>query len=159
MFCPKYIFVYILIAISFIFMGLYVWRRIYGMECYVKILEKKVANLKKENKDLNGLLCSDKGNCSLDESDIIMNSIFMCDKPNTPTPISKASATEIVHISDAKDDVKESVQPATPATPAMPTTPAKQATSAPHTSPVSQPVTQSSTQPTPLALVHIIARS
>jgi hypothetical protein len=120
MFCPKYIFVYVLMAVSLIFMGLYVWRRIYGMECYVQILEKKVANLKKENKDLNSLLSCDNGKCSMEEADMIMNSIFMCPKDCKDSKCKESpDKTEIVSVTDVKD-LKDTPKPSKPSVPATP---------------------------------------
>ena len=47
--------IYMLITLVFVFGLSYVWRKIYSIECYNQILEKKIVNLKKENKDLQDL--------------------------------------------------------------------------------------------------------
>ena len=59
-------------------MMLYVWRRVYGMETYISILEKKIVNLKKENKELQNMLGGDNDSSqNMEDADIIMNKIFM----------------------------------------------------------------------------------
>jgi hypothetical protein len=52
---------------------LYIWRRIYGLECYTQILEKKIINLKKENRQLQE---THNSFASDSDADIIMNKIF-----------------------------------------------------------------------------------
>jgi hypothetical protein len=60
---------------------LYIWRRIYGLECYTQILEKKIINLKKENKQLQENHCNFASDC---DAEIIMNKIFSTG-PTDPT--------------------------------------------------------------------------
>jgi hypothetical protein len=93
-----------------VFIGLYIWRRINCIQCYAQILEKKVVNLKKENKELHGLLSCDKdGKCSMKEADILMNNIFMDDV----TSVKKNCTTEIVKVTDVPKPVDVAVtQPA-----------------------------------------------
>jgi hypothetical protein len=56
---------------------LYAWRRIYGLNCLIKILEKKLSNVQKENKELRNILNGEPpSNDKLNEADIIMNQIF-----------------------------------------------------------------------------------
>lgn len=66
---------YFLMVLAFMFLLLYVWRRIYGLEAYSQILEKKLINLRKENKELHGML-NDTRDCSLNEADALLNEIF-----------------------------------------------------------------------------------
>ncbi len=61
--------------LAFMFLLLYVWRRIYGLEAYSIILEKKLINLRKENKELQGML-NDTRDCSFNEADALLNEIF-----------------------------------------------------------------------------------
>jgi hypothetical protein len=122
MFCPKYILFYVFVFVSILFFGLYVWRRIYGMECYTQILEKKVANLKKENKELHCMLSCDKdGKCSVEEADVIMNKIFMQEaKPAKESPKAVEAAkdsTHIVKITNVAPPTKE--DPKVPSAPSV----------------------------------------
>lgn len=71
--CTKSVLAYGLFGLVLLFLMLYVWRRIYGLECYTQILEKKLANLKKENKQLQTL---HNKPLMQEEADIIMNKIF-----------------------------------------------------------------------------------
>lgn len=63
-----------LLIVTLIFAGFYLWRRFVALECYIQVLEKKVSNLKKENKDLYGLV--NTNDTGFKESDILMNKIF-----------------------------------------------------------------------------------
>jgi hypothetical protein len=66
-------------------------------------LEKKVVNLKKENKELHSMISCDKGGkCTMKEADILMNKIFMDIEK-------KDSATEIVKVTDMPTAVTSSV--------------------------------------------------
>lgn len=66
---------YIFLIMLAIFGLFYIWRRIYGLENYSKILEKKISNLKKENKELQELLSGNDAT-SIEDADTIMNKIF-----------------------------------------------------------------------------------
>lgn len=69
----------------FSIISLIIYRKFVGMETYTKILEKRIANLKKENTQLHKLVnSSDMSNVSFDEANIIMNKIFECDMQNIP---------------------------------------------------------------------------
>jgi hypothetical protein len=82
----------LLIAIT-ILIGIYIWRRIYILENYTNILEKKIANLKKENKELHELLqCSTSDKCSFEQADILKNQIFNVEN-------SKNDNSEVINIS------------------------------------------------------------
>lgn len=76
MFCNKSILVYFLAVLAVVFMMLYAWRRIYGLNCVVQILEKKLSNVQKENKELRGVLNEEKAPVNANEAEIIMNKIF-----------------------------------------------------------------------------------
>lgn len=74
------------------------------LESYTNILEKKVSNLKKENKELQELL-QDGGehSCSFEQADKIMNKIFNIDNPKIDEP-------EVINISVAtikKNDTRD----------------------------------------------------
>jgi hypothetical protein len=88
-----------LITLVFVFALLYVWRKIYSIECYNQILEKKIMNLKKENKDLQDLLQCNSSGCTINDADIIMENIFSekCVK-NTPTKKPTSKTTEIINV-------------------------------------------------------------
>lgn len=82
----------LLIAIT-ILIGIYIWRRIYILENYTNILEKKIINLKKENKELHELLqCSNSDKCSFEQADILKNQIFNVEN-------SKNDDSEVINIS------------------------------------------------------------
>ncbi len=51
------------------------------LESYTNILEKKVNNLKKENKELQEILHNGNDSCSFEKADTIMNQIFNLEKP------------------------------------------------------------------------------
>jgi hypothetical protein len=105
MFSSRNVFVYIILIISIIFLGLYILRRINCIKCYADILEKKVINLKKENKELHSMISCDKaGKCTMKDADILMNKIFMDIEK-------KDSATEIVKVTDIPKVVTPSVTP------------------------------------------------
>lgn len=106
MFCNKSILVYFLAVLAVVFMMLYAWRRIYGLNCLVHILEKKLSNVQKENKELRSILNGDKPdakNASAKEADFIMNSIFddkcciggTCTVPKKPHVKQSSDATQI----------------------------------------------------------------
>lgn len=88
--------VYFLLMLAVVFMMLYAWRRIYGLNCMVQILERKLSNTQKENKELRGALNREKdvgcdlANCKK-EADIIMNKIFN----DTPKKKAVKHTTEI----------------------------------------------------------------
>jgi hypothetical protein len=81
MFCRgKTILLYMFITFITLLFMIYIWRRIYTLECYSQILQKKLSNARKENKELQSLIKSNNINtCSLDEAEVIMNKIFMDD--------------------------------------------------------------------------------
>lgn len=104
----------------------YIWRRIYGLESYSKILEKKISNLKKENKELQELLNgSDK--TTFEDADIIMNKIFnvnacdiindkccvgdneVCFTKNIPTSVKISVSSDTSEVDD-KDDTEITIQ-------------------------------------------------
>lgn len=91
--------IYMLITLVFVFGLLYVWRKIYSIECYNQILEKKMMNLKKENKDLQDLLQCNSSGCTINDADIIMENIFTekCVK-NTPNKTKTSKTTEIINM-------------------------------------------------------------
>lgn len=66
--------IFVLFILLVVLTAFYVWRRISNMESYVKILEKKVNTLKKDNKELRELLYTDESDAN--DADIIMNKIF-----------------------------------------------------------------------------------
>ncbi len=71
--CTKSVLLYAIFSIVIMFLMLYIWRRIYGLECYTQILEKKIMNLKKENRQLQ----ETQNNFAPDsDAEIIMNNIF-----------------------------------------------------------------------------------
>lgn len=88
-----------LITLVFVFGLLYVWRKIYSIECYNQILEKKMMNLKKENKDLQDLLQCNSSGCTINDADIIMENIFTekCVK-TTPAKTKTSKTTEIINM-------------------------------------------------------------
>jgi hypothetical protein len=88
-----------LITLVFVFGLLYVWRKIYSIECYNQILEKKIMNLKKENKDLQDLLQCNSSGCTINDADIIMENIFSekCVK-NIPAKTKTPKSTEIINM-------------------------------------------------------------
>jgi len=90
--------IYLLFIMSVVFGVFYIWRRIYGLECYSKILEKKITNLKKENKELQEML---NGSCktSFEDADIIMNKIFNVEYDNKVN--SESSQTTIHDVQEA----------------------------------------------------------
>lgn len=138
MFCSKNIFVYSILIMSILFLGLYIWRRISCVRCYAEILEKKVVNLKKENKELHNMLsCNKDGKCSvknMKEADELMSKIFM-DSPNTEivnvTNVSKESdvlneiIADVVGKVPVASDLTVSSVPSDPADPADPLDPAE----------------------------------
>jgi hypothetical protein len=65
---------FVLFILLVILTAFYIWRRISNMESYVKILEKKVNTLKKDNRELRELLYADDSEEK--DSDLIMNKIF-----------------------------------------------------------------------------------
>lgn len=69
---------YVMFFLSVMFLVLYAWRRLYGLEKYTNILEKKISNLKKENKGLQEML-QGTDDTTFEKADVIMNSIFKCD--------------------------------------------------------------------------------
>lgn len=71
--------VYVILVLTFMFLVLYIWRRLYGLEKYTHILEKKITNLKKENKGLHEII-KNPDSTSFDEAEVVMNSIFKCAK-------------------------------------------------------------------------------
>lgn len=123
MFCNKTIVLYFVTAIAVIFLILYAWRRIYTLQAYAQILEKKMSNLTKENKELKGLgQC--KESCSFKDSDMLMNKIFMdCLSDNEckmeKKPVKVQDSTKIVKISniepaaapkDASNDIMSEIE-------------------------------------------------
>jgi hypothetical protein len=88
-----------LITLVFVFGLLYVWRKIYSIECYNQILEKKIMNLKKENKGLQDLLQCNSSGCTINDADIIMENIFSekCTK-NLPSKKNISKSTEILNV-------------------------------------------------------------
>lgn len=105
MFSSKSIFVYCLMVLAFMFMMLYIWRRIYGLECYAQILEKKVNNLRKENKDLQCLLNEPK-QCSFSDADIILNEIFCDSKSSKKCTQNSTKASSSPKPTSIVDDVQ-----------------------------------------------------
>ncbi len=62
---------------SIIFLILYFWRRIANLECYNMILEKRIASIKKENKELRDKLKGDNNISNVNnEDDVVMNEVF-----------------------------------------------------------------------------------
>ena len=116
MFSNSSLIFYGLLLVFAIFIGIYVWRRIYMLESYTNILEKKVLNMKKENKELQDLLHNGNGNgndcCTFETADTIMNKIFNIERPKVDEPsvinISVASTTpQVVHpVASVQDDTK-----------------------------------------------------
>lgn len=110
-----------LILLAIVFAGFYVWRRIVGLNCHIQVLEKKLTNLKKENKDLHTVLSDNKTQTTTEQADIVMNKIFNQDdiinvqsqdalkKPSASKKVavdcsaSKCSITEIKDVRDLKD--------------------------------------------------------
>lgn len=70
---------YVVLFLSFMFLMFYVWRRVHGLEKYTNILEKKIVNLKKENKGLQEL-AKNPDTTSFDEAEVVMNSVFKCSR-------------------------------------------------------------------------------
>ncbi len=124
----KSVFVYVIALIAFIFMMLYIWRRVYGLEGYIHILEKKLSNMKKENRELQALLQDEKGlQTDIAEADIIMNKIFMgtcsdgkcsastqikiSDEPAKPVPPLESSGDDAINslLENLEDVVVSSV--------------------------------------------------
>lgn len=61
------------------FLIFYVWRRLYGLEKYTQVLERKCNNLKKENKELQELL-KNPDTTDFSSADDVMNKIFGVEK-------------------------------------------------------------------------------
>lgn len=100
-----------LITLVFVFGLLYVWRKIYSIECYNQILEKKIVNLKKENKDLQDLLQCNSSGCTINDADIIMENIFSekCVK-NIPTKTKTSKTTEIINMQNVMPNESKTEQ-------------------------------------------------
>jgi len=70
--------IYFVITMLFILVGSYIFRKIWCMDSYTKILESKVINLKKKNSELQHLLESPE-DMSFEDADILMQGIFNLD--------------------------------------------------------------------------------
>ena len=100
---------YLLFVLSVVFAVFYIWRRIYGLECYSKILEKKITNLKKENKELQEML-NGTSQTSFEDADVIMNKIFNVDTGSdtccifgSTCDVNKTETTKITETADSSD--------------------------------------------------------
>jgi len=71
--------IYFVITTLFILVGSYIFRKIWCMDSYTKILESKVINLKKKNSELQHLLESPE-DMSFEDADILMQGIFNLDE-------------------------------------------------------------------------------
>lgn len=95
-------------VLAFMFLLLYVWRRIYGLEAYSQILEKKLINLRKENKELHGML-NDTRECSLNEADALLKEIFQPQvKKCTQRTCTKEDQVHIKFIDNPETSTKQS---------------------------------------------------
>ncbi len=116
----KSILLYMFITFIALLIMVYIWRRIYTLECYSQILQKKLANVRKENKELQSLIKANNINiCSLDEAEVIMNKIFMndtcctskdvCNVKDVPTNSARsASSTSTNSVSIVISDIPQS---------------------------------------------------
>lgn len=94
-------------VLAFMFLLLYVWRRIYGLEAYSQILEKKLINLRKENKELHGML-NDTRECSFNEADALLNEIFQPQvKKCTQRTCTKEDEVHIKFIDNPETSIKQ----------------------------------------------------
>jgi len=103
--------IYVLLGLLLMFLVLYIWRRIYGLQSYTHILEKKIANLRKENRELRK---SDESVCNQDEAEIIMNKIFCSSEQSC---VSAQPTTITLHTVDVPLTVPTSSPVVTPQSP------------------------------------------
>lgn len=87
--------------------GFYSWRRLHGLQKYTCVLEKKISNLRKENKELHELI-KETGEEDIDEVEVIMNKIFHADKC-IPGEVCKINREESQHFEES-DDKREVIE-------------------------------------------------
>lgn len=105
--CTKSALLYGIFSIVIMFLMLYIWRRIYGLECYTQILEKKIINLKKENKQLQENHCNFASDC---DAEIIMNKIFSTGPIDPTGPTDQTGPTDPTGSENVQIDSHPSVR-------------------------------------------------